>query len=91
MENEIWKGVSEFKNYEVSNLGNVRNIKTGKPIALSENLGYKRIALCSSGTRKNKTVHSLVMDSFVGLRNERVINHINGIKIDNRLENLEYC
>lgn len=89
---EIWKGVIDFKNYEVSNFGNVRNIKTGKVIALPENLGYTRISLCSNGSRKNKTVHSLVMDSFVGYRKDCiVINHINGIKTDNRLENLEYC
>lgn len=50
--------------------------------------GYLTVFL----SKKNATVHSLVMQEFVGIRPDgMVINHINGIKWDNRLENLEYC
>jgi len=55
-----------------------------------ENLnGYRRVGLHKNGKLHRILVHRLVMLTFVGASNLQV-NHINGIKNDNRLENLEY-
>lgn len=90
---EEWKPARNFPLYEVSNLGNVRNVKTGLNLALPTSHGYVRILVCNNGTRKNKMVHRLVMEAFVGEppQSNSVIHHINGIKTDNRLVNLMYC
>lgn len=54
--------------------------------------GYKQVLLYKDGKRKSKKIHRLVLESFTeNLDNKPVINHINGIKDDNRLENLEWA
>ena len=90
---EIWKDVPDYDGiYQVSNIGNVKNIKYGNMLSLARNLGYVRISVSKNGIRKNRTVHSLVMAAFVGPRGEGVlINHIDGNKANNNLYNLEYC
>ena len=57
------------------------------------NQGYRFVSITMlDGTTKQRTIHSLVMETFVGPRpNGLWINHKNGDKTDNRLENLEYC
>ena len=99
---EIWKELQDYPKYLVSNMGNVKSIR-GNILRPFDRLkskypdsgGYQTVHLVGPKvmTRyQNRTVHSLVMEAFVGPRPEGfVINHINGIKWDNRLENLEYC
>ncbi len=55
--------------------------------------GYRAVAIAmEDGTFKQRTIHSVVMEVFVGPRPKGMwINHKNGDKTDNRLENLEYC
>lgn len=54
--------------------------------------GYETINLSKKGVRKRYSVHELVLLTFIGPRpNKYDINHINCIKNDNRLINLEYC
>lgn len=53
--------------------------------------GYKYITVYNSGRRKNYKVHRLVGQAFLGLKHGQFINHINGVKDDNRLVNLEVC
>ncbi len=52
--------------------------------------GYDSVALYNAGKRIDITVHRLMLKVFVG-ESALQCNHINGIKKDNRLENLEYC
>lgn len=81
--------------YEVSDSGDVRSVRFNKSLTKSALLkqgfcrGYCTVQL---RFRKRFTVHRLVMLAFVGERPEDRphINHKNGIKTDNRLENLEY-
>jgi hypothetical protein len=92
MASEIWKPVVGYEGlYEVSDLGRVRNA-SGK--VLRDRIlwtGYNRAALCKNGTRKCTPVHRLVAAAFIGPRPDgHEVNHINGIRADNRPENLEY-
>jgi hypothetical protein len=99
---EIWKDVLGYEGlYQVSNLGNVKRIagsksinskeKTLTPIKLKK--GYLRVALTKNNVGKRKLVHVLVLEAFVGKPDfdKAQVNHINGIKTDNTLTNLEWC
>jgi hypothetical protein len=101
---EIWKSILGYERYyEISNIGRVRgierfvkhpnggllkkNVKYLKPS--SNGTGYMRIMFSKDGLRKEYYVHRLIMEAFVG-KSSLHINHKNGIRDDNRLENLEY-
>lgn len=91
---EVWKPISGWSNYQVSNLGRVRHIHIIK--SRTSNNGYLRASL-SRGVGAAKaaplgfTIHGLVAGAFIGERPQGlVINHIDGNKLNNRPENLEY-
>lgn len=99
---EIWKDILGYEGYyQVSSMGRVRGIDRlnvkGKPLegrvlkpAISMN--YKCVALMKNRNHKTHKVHSLVCEAFLGKRDKGIeCNHINGDKLDNRVENLEYC
>lgn len=103
---EIWKPVKDYEGlYEVSNLGRVRTldkevndrwgtrILKGKILNYQPNpLGYISITLNKNKKGKLGLVHRLVAESFIpNPDNKEQVNHINGIKHDNRLVNLEWC
>ena len=76
-------------NYKISDSGCV--LKDNNEIPQSNNgLGYMFVRLMQNGKRKNKYVHRLVYETFVGkIPKGFEINHINHNKSDNRLCNLE--
>ena len=98
---EIWKDIEGYEGlYQVSNLGNIksfprrgtqaRNEKVLKPTEAPNK--YLCVFLYKNGEDKKMLVHRLVAQAF--LDNERAlpqVNHINGIKSDNRVVNLEWC
>lgn len=95
---ENWKPVASLDNkYEVSDLGNVRRAvggqatQAGRPLVLSNSRGYARFAPSVNGKQVMRSVHRLVVETFIGDPRGMQINHKNGIKHDNRLENLEVC
>ena len=104
---EIWKDIKGYEGlYQVSNLGRVKSILcwcgNGKTKIWKEkekilsncvdNNGYIRVVLFKECKGKNVRVHRLVAEAFIpNLEDKRVVNHINGIKTDNRVENLEWC
>ena len=99
------KGFEE--QYEVSNIGNIRSIDrvvkhyiegfTRKYKGASKNIrlndkGYFRCNLKKDGKRFDFTTHRLVAEAFIPNEESKpVVNHKNGIKTDNRVENLEWC
>jgi hypothetical protein len=54
--------------------------------------GYHSVALSKLGNTKLKSIHRLVAETFISNpQNKKEVNHINGIKIDNSIENLEWA
>ena len=93
---EEWKDVVGYEGlYEVSNLGNVRNRQTGKVLKpiLGKRWGYYKLNLFKDGIMKSKTIHRLVAEAWIPQVevDKDQVNHINEIKTDNRVENLEWC
>jgi len=95
MDTEIWKEIDYYKDYKISNLGNVKSLKFSKERILKYNItksGYCQVILCKNGKTKEKKIHQLVAIAFLNHNirgHEVVINHKNFIKTDNRAENLE--
>lgn len=90
---EIWKTIEGYKDlYMVSNLGNVRSLiynKLLKPRITRH--GYINAMLYKYGIAKSYAVHRLVASAFCDRRLFTTeVNHKNGIKYDNRAENLEW-
>lgn len=89
---EVWKTIKDFPNYEVSDQGRVRNKITNSLIHIQlRKSGYAKVELWNNGKSTTRDVHRLVAEAFLGDPDDRDVNHINGVKSDNRLSNLEYC
>lgn len=92
MEKEIWKIVNFNSNYEVSNLGKLRNTKTKNVLKLRDNgHGYLVAHLYNKGKRKVEYIHRLVAYCFIpNIDNKEEVNHKDGDKSNNCVKNLEW-
>ena len=107
MEEEIWKAIEGYEGiYEVSNIGRLKSLDKirnhphtgpsfhpGKILSRkSSNNTYTKINLFKEGISKSFPIHRLVANAFVpNSFNKPFVNHINGIKNDNRAINLEWA
>lgn len=89
---EVWKNIEGFINYEVSNTGKIKNKITNKELAGGIKRGYRQVILMNNNKRYYKLVHRLVAETFIPNYTKRPqINHIDGNKLNNNVENLEWC
>lgn len=87
---EKWLTIRNHPDYEVNNLGDVRNKKTNRILKpqLNRTDEYYRVAL----NGKRYYVHRLVADAFFDGDHDKIdVNHIDGNRLNNKLSNLEWC
>ena len=106
-QNEVWKNIPEFEDYQISNYGRVKSldriirqyghkrfyerVMRGRILKhRTQNGGYQIVWLSRNGKSIAKTVHRLVSITFIGYRKGMDINHKDGNKQNNKLENLEW-
>lgn len=105
MENqeEIWKDIVGYEGlYKISNNGVVKSLKrrvnnayngrtVNEKIISMDNWEYPRVLLSKHGKQKTHPLHRILAIAFIpNPENKKTVNHINGIKSDFRLENLEW-
>lgn len=100
--NEVWRDIPSYEGYyQASNLGGIRNTKTGKLLTLvKDSQGYLRVVLYKNG-KKNYRVHQLIAMTFIPNPNELPMVHhknedksCNIVDLDNlygETTNLEWC
>lgn len=105
--NEIWKFIPSYEGYyQVSNLGNFRSVpriikykNNGTRLYPAKNLltettkdNYQRITLMKEGVKQRFQAHRLVAITFIpNPENKPCVNHKDGNKSNNCVENLEWC
>jgi hypothetical protein len=88
---EIYKPITEYENYSISNLGNIKNNITNKILKIQTSSRYSTIHLSNGLKLKGFTIHRLVAQAFIpNPENKLTVNHKNHNTYDNKLENLEW-
>ena len=89
---EIWKDIENYEGlYQVSNLGNVKSLRSNKILKPAFNKSYLQIGLYKDGKRKFFLIHRLVAEAFLPNEDELPeVDHRDNDKTNNRAENLQW-
>lgn len=89
----IYQGVDYSWRFEVSTFGNIRNAKTKRLYSFGYGTGgYLQVCISVNGKRLNVRVHRCVAETFIpNVFGYEIVNHQDGCKQNNRLDNLEWC
>lgn len=98
MKEEIWKDIKGYEGYyQVSNLGRIKSLQRNGTIKKDRILkpnnvkGYLQITLQKNGIKAYKKIHRIVAENFItNINNKTEVNHIDGNKHNNCIENLEW-
>lgn len=95
---EQWKVINDYSNYMISNYGNIKSLnykRTGKEKILKQNVngrGYCYVNISINNKYKNILIHREVAKAFIPNDNQKLdINHKDGNKLNNNVDNLEWC
>ena len=90
--NECWRSIDGYTNYQVSNIGHIRQTKSGEILqgGLTAS-GYRSIALSKKGTTHDCLIHRLVAGEFVeNLAAKQHVRHLDGDRTNNCFNNLRW-
>lgn len=93
---EEWKDIEGYEGkYQVSNLGNVKSLKTNRNLYYSKscrNRNYLRVGLYKNKKRVMFSIHKLVAETFIpNQKNLPQVNHKDENPSNNCVTNLEWC
>lgn len=84
--------IDGYPNYKISSLGCVYSLKTKRFLKpFISNSGYEVVTLCCNLRYIKKSIHRLVAKTFlIPKHGKKIVNHIDGNKLNNRVDNLEW-
>lgn len=93
---EVWKDIKGYEGlYQVSNLGNIKSLRTNKNLYYTKsgrNKDYLRVLLVKNKKRKMFAIHRIVAEHFISNPNNYpCVNHKDECKSNNVWTNLEWC
>jgi hypothetical protein len=89
---EVFRNITGYENYAVSNFGRVKNTKSGRTLKPGKKNGYYFVNLCKDNCTKNMYLHRLIINAFCdNPENKKSVDHIDNNRTNNNLNNLHFC